>query len=694
MPGASLVAVSIEGPSLQEFPEDAGIDAGEQVIDIAEYYGSEQAAEADAVIYRQLKHSTVQVAEPWTMSGMKRTLAGFAQRFESFKARDSGLPAKIGFRLVSNRPVGEKVLQTLEDLALGQKARYPDQMRLLRRYLPIADDADAAEFALMLDLGSREMGLWALRTDFERGIADFLPGMRSDASLRLKEIVAQRATSLEEDRTIRREDVLLALGATEDQLLPAPQRLMPVVNRLDRRQFRDIAGQIVAAAGPVIVHAVGGVGKSVLAGSLQQYLPDGSVCITYDCFGGGGYRRMSEPRHEHRQALLQITNELAGQRLCQPLVPVPTATSSDFAKAFVERVNKSAATLATATPGAFLIIAVDAADNAVMAGKEFNSGSFVPDLLAEKRLAGNVRQVMFSRTERVDTLDAPPGILQIELSGFSLEESGAHLRAKFATATDYDVAEFHRRTFGNPRVQAQTLDDADRVDECLQLLAASGAADAAAALDAVIAQAVESIRYNRLMLADEVNMICEALAALRPRVPVQVIAELCRISAEVVHSFVSDLGRPLLIDGESVQFRDEPTETWFRKNHRPTGEALTAFLRRLRPLAERHAYAAASLPQLLWEAEQFAELVQLAIDGTALPTRNELERAEIEHQRIQFALKSALCRNMKPEAARLALKAGSLSLGHSRRLTLIKENTHLAGELLDGQTLDDLGRVS
>ena len=92
-----------------------------------------------------------------------------------------------------------------------------------------------------------------------------------------------------------------------------------------------------------------------------------------------------------------------------------------------------------------------------------------------------------------------------------------------------------------------------------------------------------------------------------------VLAELCGVRAEMIHSFVSDLGRPLLIDGSSVQFLDEPTETWFRTHHRPTGPKLAEFLLRLRPLADRHAYAAASLPQLLWEAGQFAELVQLGI---------------------------------------------------------------------------------
>ncbi|GAA4462552.1 hypothetical protein [Phytohabitans houttuyneae] len=689
-PAASLVAVSIEGVSAREFPVGSRVVAGEQVVDIAEYYGSEEVSEADAVIYRQLKHSTVRETTPWTMSGLRRTLAEFGKRFNALKTADPAISSKISFRFVSNRLVGEKVLQTLEDLARGQAPRHADQMKLLRRYLALADDAAASEFARAFDLGRPERGLLALRSDFERGVADYLPGMRGDAPLRLKEIVAQRATSLGGDCTIRRADVLVSLGVTEDQLLPAPSRLTAVGNRLDRRQFRDIADQIIATDSAVVVHAVGGVGKSVLAGSLEQYLPEGSACITYDCFGGGGYRRMSEPRHEHRQALLQIVNELAGRRLCQPLIPASTAAAADYTAAFLDRVERSAAALGAANPGALLIIAVDAADNAVTAARDHNSESFVPDLLAEKRLPGNVRLVMFARTERVGTLDPPPGVARVELTGFSLAETGAYLHAKFADATDADVAEFHRRTFGNPRVQAQALEDADRVEDCLRLLAASAAADAAGALDAVIAQAVERVRYDRVLSTEEVDLICEALAALRPRVPVQVMADLCRLPAQVVHSFVSDLGRPLLIDGESVQFRDEPTETWFRRNHRPTGQALASFLQRLRPLADRYAYAAASLPQLLWEAEQFAELVQLAVDGAALPTQNDLERAEIEQQRIQFALKSAMKRNMKPEVARLALKAGSLSVGHSRRLTLIKENTHLAGELLDGQTLDDL----
>ncbi|WP_412538503.1 hypothetical protein R8Z50_21930 [Longispora sp. K20-0274] len=689
-PGGSLVAVSVEGVSDLEFPAGEEVGAGDQVIDIAEYYGSEHVAEAEAVIYRQLKHSTVRTTQALTMSELEKTLRGFSRRYVRFQALGADLPSKIKFELVSNRRVGKKVRETVEDLAEGRVHRHKTEMDYLRRYLSIEDDVIAASFARTLVLHGPEPGLRALRLDYGRGVSDFLAGMLGDAPLRLKEAVTERATSLQQDNVIRRADVLVALGATEEQLLPAPSRLAPTSSFIDRSQFSAAAEQILAAGRPVIVHAAGGVGKSVLAGALDRYLPPGSACVTYDCFGAGEYRRASEPRHEHRQALLQISNELAARRLCQPLVPAPTATARDYAGAFRGRVAQSAAALTSATPGALLVIVVDAADNAVMAADELDVGSFVPDLLAERDLPPSVRLVMFSRTERIAMLEPPPGVVKVELTGFTVDESRALLRTRFASASDADGGEFHRRTFGNPRVQAFALDESDSLEGCLRLLAGSTAADAASALDSAIAQVVENARFQRTLGPVEFDAICEALAALRPRVPVKVVAELCGVSPDVIGSFVTDLRRPLLLDGDCVQFRDEPTETWFRTNFRPTGQSLMSFVSRLRPLAEVHGYAAASLPQLMWEAKQFAELVELAVDGTGLPAGNDIERAEIEQQRIQFALKSAMRRDMKPEVGRLALKAASLALGHSRRLKLIKENTHLAGELLDGQVLDEL----
>ena len=157
-----------------------------------------------------------------------------------------------------------------------------------------------------------------------------------------------------------------------------------------------------------------------------------------------------------------------------------------------------------------------------------------------------------------------------------------------------------------------------------------------------------------------------------------------------VDSFAADLGHGLLADGGTVQFLDEPTETWFRTNFRPEGDKLARFIERLLPLAETSPYVAASLPQLLWEAERVDLLVDLALNDRSLPREGDLEQRGIAQQRAQYALKATLRAARDFEAARLALKAGSLAAGHSRRRDLLRRNTDLAGQFLNARTLEDL----
>src|SRR5260370_35821189 len=76
-----LVAISIEGPSPGEFASAPVVDAGEEVIDIAEYFGSEDISKACLVRYMQLKHSTLHATEPWTASGLEKTIVGFVKLY-------------------------------------------------------------------------------------------------------------------------------------------------------------------------------------------------------------------------------------------------------------------------------------------------------------------------------------------------------------------------------------------------------------------------------------------------------------------------------------------------------------------------------------------------------------------------------------------------------------------------------------
>lgn len=682
-----MVAIVVEAVS----PQDTEKADGEQVIDLADYYRSTELRNATKVVYRQLKHSTVHADDEWTVSGFKKTVRGFADKFRRIAVEIPGAEQKISFEFVSNRPVSQSVLRAFKILSSPQPASDTGDARYLREYAGFGDDtaAESAFFA-SFQITASVPGLPTLQSLVQSAVAALLPGSTGAHPVMLKEMIARRATSLEPDPVVRKDTVIVALGATEVELLPAPNLIRAPDQPILTEQIPAIADEIIRARDqPVIIHAAGGVGKSVLATQLGSKLPVGSFTVVYDCFGDGGYRRSSQPRHQHQQGLVQLSNELASHVLCDPLIPVTTAQPHHYSRAFLIRLHAAADMLKTDNPDALLTIIIDAADNATMIARDQNERSFVGDLLRET-LPENVRLAMLCRSERIELLDPPPRALSIELVGFGPIESGQHLRTTFPDATDAQAAEFHRRTGGNPRVQAFVLEDARTLDSCL--ISLGEAKDAGRSLlDELLRRRVADFIDNDRAASSGIGLVCEALAALRPRVPIRVLAALCAVPDALIRSFVADLGRPLLIDGDTLQFRDEPTETWFRTHHRPsTQAALTAFIDRLMPLADNDAYVAASLPQLLWEAGEVNTLVELALTDKALPHGNDVEQREVAQQRVQYALKATLRAGREFEAARLSLKAGALAAGHSRTLRLVRHNTDMAGLFLDARTIEDL----
>ncbi|EBX6014786.1 hypothetical protein EVG59_01165 [Salmonella enterica subsp. enterica serovar Dortmund] len=58
-PQSTLVTLTIEGASTTEMGPNPVVEDGEELIDIAEYYGSHELEKATTVRYMQLKHSTL-----------------------------------------------------------------------------------------------------------------------------------------------------------------------------------------------------------------------------------------------------------------------------------------------------------------------------------------------------------------------------------------------------------------------------------------------------------------------------------------------------------------------------------------------------------------------------------------------------------------------------------------------------------
>ncbi|WP_030130250.1 hypothetical protein [Pseudomonas sp. QTF5] len=101
-PQSGLVAITIEEAATTEFPGGEQVEVGEQLNDIAEYYGSTEQESAPRICYMQLKHSTLQVDEVWQPS-LGKTIRGFAERysvswghrFQTIQSMPSNMPPNV-----------------------------------------------------------------------------------------------------------------------------------------------------------------------------------------------------------------------------------------------------------------------------------------------------------------------------------------------------------------------------------------------------------------------------------------------------------------------------------------------------------------------------------------------------------------------------------------------------------------------
>lgn len=690
---SDLVAVSIEGASSQEGGGGQAVEAGEELIDVGEYYGGQELSTARLLKYMQLKHSTKHASEEWTISGLKKTLSGFAKRCVALKKERAGLPL-IGWlelHFVTNRPISRNVEETIEDAARSHSPRHPQVFAFLEAYCGLKG-ADLAEVCGLLRLEPEQKGFLEQRRLLAQGLRRYLPGSDSEAPLQLKDLVTRKATSeFTGTPQITKFDVLKSIGCSEDDLFPARCLIESPARVVPREQEAELARAIVECVGQcLIVQADGGVGKSVLAMRLPLHLPSGSHAVVYDCFGNGAYRSPSGFRHRHKDALVQIANELAGATLCDPLVPSGNADSAAYTRAFLARLAQAVQSLRERASHAVLWIVVDAADNAEMAAQENSDGhSFARDLLRE-RIPDGVCVVVLCRPYRVALLNPPASCRTVELRPFSRQETRSNLRQTFPDASDQDVDEFHRLSSHNPRVQAAALAAHRTVPEVLRALGPNPTT-VQSLIESLLEQAVARVKDEAgASGAEAIDRVCRAMATLRPLIPLSVVSTIASVPVSVVRSFVNDLQRPLLLRGDLLQFIDEPTETWFQARFRASGSALVEYLRALQPLATGSVYVASVLPQLMLEAGQVSELVDLALTSKALPEGNPLERRDLELQRLQFALKACLRGGLHLDASKIAQKAAGEAAADERQQRLLSENTELAATFIEPDRMLEL----
>lgn len=687
--GSQLVAVSIEGASAQE-TDGQKIEQGEEVIDVGLYFGHQEMAHATLVEYFQLKHSTKNPHEPWTVSGLKDTIAGFSKRYAKFceSYPPELVKQKVRFTFLTNRPVGSEVAQTIDDVANGRKPSDAETAKYLKKYAK--ESQDVPGFFSLFRIRAGEPGLWEQRNLLTLDSYIFLSEPDADAAGQLKELVQRRATSAGKDNpTVVRHDVLSAFKVTELQLFPAPYEATEAASEFPRDQHEELLQAIRDTRSTLILHADGGVGKSVVARLLARSFAGTSTSLVYDCFGDGSYRRADKQRHRHADALVQIVNELAAKGLCLPVIPTRHIDVKLLMQAFVSRIEQAARLLRATDPHALLCIIIDAADNAVIAARERNELAFVRDLIRIDVPEG-VRLVFTARTHRVEMLDATPETVQVELKPFSLAETARHLHQFYPNATEEEVEEFARFSSHNPRVQALAMAQQLSLLDMLRGLGPTPTTVERTLTD-LLDKAIKRLKNDAGPVeASQVEALCQCLAVLRPLVPMSVLSHVSQCPPSAIRTFVTALGRPLLVKGDCVHFLDEPSESWFRDKFKPTGPQLVQLLARLTPLASDNGYAASVLPSMLLDAGKLDELAALALSTQGLPRHNPLERRDIELQRLTFALKACLKANRYAEAAKLALRAGGETAAETRQNELLRENAEVVSRLLSVSHIEDL----
>lgn len=446
-PRSGLCQVVVEGVSADDAES---LESNEDLflgVDLSEYYGGKDFLTATQVVASQLKYSTRHPTQAWTASRFSirkkgqasviRRLADVYRGFVQLKNSREEVIGKLSIRLVSNQPAANNLQTALSNAQKVLKTNAVSiqiQTAQLLNQLPAQDQnviktlqdatgltsGEFTDFLRILDLstcGEEARGFQQLRLIQELG-----PSVSNNPTAALRDLcdLIRREALPEKERSkgLSAHEVLAALGVyNKEALLPASSRIQLAKHVVETTEAKNLANTIIIASGSkVLAHGNAGVGKTTTVQALSKYLPLGSVVILYDCFGGGNYLIAGDERHTHKRALLQLTNELA-VHCGTPFLIQSAHEKSDLYRNF--RKSLDMASEIVADQGGLLVIAIDAADNAIIAAEDIKD-CFVPALWSIPT-PENCCLLMTSRSHRRATLQTPSGIVEFELKGFDPE---------------------------------------------------------------------------------------------------------------------------------------------------------------------------------------------------------------------------------------------------------------------------------
>ncbi|MGH1372490.1 MAG: ATP-binding protein [Cellvibrionaceae bacterium] len=656
-PDTSLAAVTVEGVNLddkkaQELTEWDSVDCGL-------FYGGHTIERAEKIVIEQLKYSSSTPDKNWTVSELTSSkskssnnsiIKGLADSYNAIlKLRPDLISAgALTIKLVSNRPIG-----------LDLEKSFSDSSNKKHETLRIASGLNKRDFKKFITLFDFSGCGAGSRFDQEENAINEILNLTHSADrgfvLDLKDRVHKLMLPEATGSYITRETVLTWMNVSDPlALFPCPPRLKSVENPVSRSAATAIQAAMINGDQFICLHGEGGSGKTTVLKQVENLLPDGSVMITYDCYGAGTYMDSEAYRHRQKDAYLQIINETSAQ-LRLPLLISPDS-SIDFLKAFSLRVESAGKVLKAQADDALLVLVIDAADNTVTGAKECKpeETSFVHELIKIGNLPSNVRLMISARTGRLDSLSVPDKYNSVEISNFSLEETTLNVFSQYPCATEAWIEDFHNLSNQNPRVQSYAFDYAGSdPGKAIDFLRPNGKG-----LDQIF-----EARFEEAILkegnSDVLSLVCSSLIALPAPVPKQHLASVVGISIERINDIVSDLPGMRVLE-DKVGFLDEDVEFFVRKKaEQKLPEAYQRSAAHFSANHESDEYSAMHLASALFSAGRGQEIIKI-IEENEAPTiiKDQIIRREVQRQRLQLAMK--VCRSAgEPADAIFTLLVGA-----------------------------------
>ena len=643
----ALYAIAVEG--LAEEDEEDLSDATVEIADATFYFGGGASFEAcSRMEMAQFKYSIAALDKALRVADARKTLAKFAAAETDFTAKHgaAAVSTKLTYSLNTNRPISAGMLEAIRAVSTGEMPASDDgkaQLDQLRAAVPLAGD-QLRSFASRVVLVGRMESLRDLERGNARTIADWSASDDVLARARLgdlRQVVRDKAGSAgQRNNLIKQVDILAALGlAQESDLLPTPQAFPEVGEVVKRAQLADFIKEI-ASAPRWIVHAAGGIGKTVFVQSLAAKLGSEDEVVLFDCFGGGAYRTLADGRHKPERGLLHIVNELACRGLCDPILP-GTSDAAEVVRRSLQRFRKTIEVVRRTRPGSRLFIIIDAADNAALEAARRGQPSFPRELLESLSAQASIDGLFViatARTERRYMAIGEAECRPFALTPFTLRESEAYISVRRPDASAAQMQVVHRRADGNPRVIANLIEP-DRN------LLGETQTEAKVEVESLIQERIDravKLADQKGAHGDSVRAFLCALSVLPPPVPIDEIAIAFGISSAEVESFAADLSPLLDRTRHGMIFRDEPTETLVEQRYGSQLHLLNDVAARLTAAQASSVYAARSLPGLLFAMGRVDDLRKLAFD-TRFPATlaGDVAKRTIRLNRLRTALGAA-----------------------------------------------------